>query len=101
MNDFRYRSPEELYDFESDPNALNNLIDDPDQQTRISVFRSILLDWMEGKEDPILEDQNNRFPRRGARVDVGVHLEFSFANQELFWIRVLLRLIRAYLSEGD
>ncbi|MCH2664349.1 sulfatase-like hydrolase/transferase, partial [bacterium] len=60
VNDFRYRSPEELYDFESDPNALNNLIDDPDQQTRISVFRSILLDWMEGKEDPILEDFRGR-----------------------------------------
>lgn len=60
VNDFQYRSPEELYDFESDPNALNNLIDDPDQQTRISVFRSILLDWMEGKEDPILEDFRGR-----------------------------------------
>ncbi len=60
VNDFQYRSPEELYDFESDPNALNNLIDDPDQQTRISVFRSILLDWMERKEDPILEDFRGR-----------------------------------------
>ena len=52
---FRYRTPEELYDFQNDPDALNNLIDDPDQQGRVAEFRATLLQWMEENEDPILE----------------------------------------------
>jgi N-sulfoglucosamine sulfohydrolase len=54
--DFRYRTPEELYDFKKDPDALNNLIDHPDHQDRKAEFRRNLLQWMQDVEDPILDD---------------------------------------------
>lgn len=51
---FRYRAPEEFYDYDQDPDALRNLIDDPAMQTRISAFRAALLDHMQRTGDPKL-----------------------------------------------
>ncbi len=52
---FLYRVPEEFYDYEADPCALNNLIDDPQHRERISAFRGELLGWMAAVKDPLLE----------------------------------------------
>ncbi|MBW2667939.1 MAG: sulfatase [Deltaproteobacteria bacterium] len=49
---FRYRVPEEFYDYEKDPDALHNLIDDPAVAGRVSAFRAKLLDHMERTRDP-------------------------------------------------
>jgi N-sulfoglucosamine sulfohydrolase len=47
-----YRVPEEFYDYEKDPDALNNLIDDPAMRERIDAFRIRLLEHMERTGDP-------------------------------------------------
>ena len=52
---FQYRVPEEFYDFEKDPDALCNLIDDPEYQEEIAKMRSILNSYMEKYKDPLLE----------------------------------------------
>ena len=48
---FRYRCPEEFYHEDSDPDALNNLIDNPDLGDRIQEMRLDLLDWMKMYRD--------------------------------------------------
>jgi len=53
---FLYRVPEELYDFESDPDALHNLADDPIYQQQLATMRQELLAWMESTEDPLISD---------------------------------------------
>lgn len=52
---FSFRTPEELYDFEIDPDAQDNLIDRPEHADRVDCFRRDLLDWMRRTEDPLLE----------------------------------------------
>ena len=52
---YRYRMPEEFYDYENDPNALNNLIDDPACQEEIARMRESLLEMMQTTGDPLLE----------------------------------------------
>ena len=51
---FRHRVPEEFYDFENDPDALNNLIDETEHQAEIGRMRRQLTEWMEQTEDKIL-----------------------------------------------
>ncbi|MAX27707.1 MAG: hypothetical protein CMJ19_24700 [Phycisphaeraceae bacterium] len=51
---FVHRVPEELYDFENDPDALNNLIDDPQYQNVREELRSQLRQWMIQTNDPAL-----------------------------------------------
>ena len=52
---FDLRVPEEFYDYENDPDALHNLIDDPDYQDEIQAHRAALQDWMERTGDHALE----------------------------------------------
>jgi len=49
---FLHRVPEELYDIENDPDALNNLIDDPKYKAVADRLRGELLDWMKKVDDP-------------------------------------------------
>ena len=49
---FSYRTVEEFYDFENDPNALNNLIDDPKYKQQIDTMRARLLAEMKKTGDP-------------------------------------------------
>jgi N-sulfoglucosamine sulfohydrolase len=55
VHEFRYRTPEELFDFKNDPDALNNLIDHPDHQNRRAEFRQDLFSWMQEVKDPLVD----------------------------------------------
>jgi len=52
---FEYRVPEEFYDFEKDPGALNNLISDPQYQDEIEKMRHLLREHMIHTKDPALQ----------------------------------------------
>lgn len=52
---FLYRTPEEFYDFEADPNALVNRIGDAKLKPEIDRMRQSLKRWMETTADPLLE----------------------------------------------
>lgn len=53
---YLYRCPEELYDYEQDPNAMKNLIDQPSANESLSMLRSSLLTHMQRTNDPQLEN---------------------------------------------
>jgi len=55
---FLYRVPEELYDYEKDPDALNNLIGDPAHKERVADFRRQLAEHMKSTSDPQLAPFN-------------------------------------------
>ena len=57
---FKYRTVEEFYDFENDPDALNNLIDQPKYAEEIDKMRRQLLAWMQRTNDPALKALRNR-----------------------------------------
>jgi len=58
---FLHRVVEELYDFEKDPDALHNLIDDPKYKKEADRLRAAMEAWMVRTADPALE----AFRRRG------------------------------------
>jgi N-sulfoglucosamine sulfohydrolase len=58
---FNYRTVEEFYDYETDPDALNNLIADPGLQEEIQKHREILENWMVETNDHALEAFRNRY----------------------------------------
>ena len=51
---FLHRVPEELYDFASDPDARNNLIDDPEYADQLEHLRTAMESWMVEHDDPAL-----------------------------------------------
>jgi len=57
---FVHRVPEELYDFQADPDAYRNLIDDPNYAEIADRMRSALGDWMRRVNDPAFEVFQNR-----------------------------------------
>jgi N-sulfoglucosamine sulfohydrolase len=50
-----HRVPEELYDFSSDPDALHNLVSDPNFRDQAARMRREMLLWMERTRDPLLD----------------------------------------------
>jgi hypothetical protein len=56
----RHRVVEEFYDFENDPDALHNLIDDPKYRQEADRLRGQLLEMMRETGDPALEAFENR-----------------------------------------
>ncbi|UCD29325.1 MAG: sulfatase [Planctomycetota bacterium] len=52
---FEYRVVEELYDYEVDPCALNNLVDDPQHEQLLQQYRAEMLDKMESVNDPLAD----------------------------------------------
>ena len=50
---FNYRCREEFYDFSRDPDALHNLIDVPEYQNTIAVFRGRLGEYLRETSDPV------------------------------------------------
>jgi len=57
---FLHRVPEELYDFRNDPDALVNLVDDPEYASDLERLRAELEAWMERTGDAALEAFRNR-----------------------------------------
>ncbi len=53
---FLYRTPEELYDYAKDPDALRNLADDHEHGNTLFSLRRMLLQWMIRTDDPLLAD---------------------------------------------
>jgi N-sulfoglucosamine sulfohydrolase len=49
---FQYRVPEEFYDFQKDPDALHNLIDDPQYKDEIARMRRSMLQHLIETQDP-------------------------------------------------
>ena len=52
---FNHRVREELYDYENDPDALHNLIDDPTYKKQADNLRAALEAWMVETNDHMLE----------------------------------------------
>ncbi|MES2983512.1 MAG: sulfatase [Verrucomicrobiota bacterium] len=57
---FEHRVLEEFYDFEKDPDGLNNLIDSLEHQVEIHKMRNELTQRMKATSDPALEAFENR-----------------------------------------
>ncbi len=57
---FEHRVPEEFYDYEKDPDALHNLIDDPAYAKAIDEHRAALRQLMLDSNDPMQEVFDNR-----------------------------------------
>jgi N-sulfoglucosamine sulfohydrolase len=57
---FEYRVPEEFYDLQTDPAALNDLIDHPDYKCETDQMRRVLEDRMRRTKDPLLIPFLNR-----------------------------------------
>jgi N-sulfoglucosamine sulfohydrolase len=55
-----YRTVEEFYDYQQDPDALHNLIDEPQLQGEIDQLRGALRLWMEQHHDPALSALEGR-----------------------------------------
>lgn len=53
---YLYRCPEELYDYKSDPDALQNRVDFPEAKRELTEARAELLEHMRQTEDPQLEN---------------------------------------------
>ena len=58
---FLYRVPEELYKFETDPDALHNLAGEAEYEEQLSSMRQELLAWMVRNKDS-LEETFRNFP---------------------------------------
>ena len=54
VKDFQYRAPFEFYDYKKDPDALNNLIDDPVSKALIESYRIRLAEHMRKTNDVAL-----------------------------------------------
>ncbi len=57
---FTHRVVEEFYDFEKDPDALHNLIDNPEYKDAIDRMRGEMAVWMKEVADPALVAFRNR-----------------------------------------
>lgn len=55
MEKLVFRTPEELYDYDSDPHGLHNVINDPEYKQQASLMRKQLEEWMVRVEDPALD----------------------------------------------
>ncbi len=57
---YRYRVPEEFYDFKNDPNGLINLANDPAYTNELNKFREKMLEAMKKYDDPAYEAYRDR-----------------------------------------
>ncbi len=57
---FQYGVPEEFYDYENDPDALHNLIDDPEYADACNEHRAAMRKFMQESNDPVLAIFDNR-----------------------------------------
>ena len=68
---FQHGVPEEFYDYEKDPDALHNLIDDPAYADELAEHRAAMRDFMKKSNDPMLAifDKRDDAQARSAYVD--------------------------------
>jgi len=57
---FKYRVPEEFYNFKDDPDGLNNLVNDPAYAHELNKFRKEMLKMMKHYNDPAYEAYRDR-----------------------------------------
>ena len=57
---YLYRTPFEFYDYQQDPDALQNRIDDQELQNAIQTHRRRLIDYMRSSRDPALPNLQTR-----------------------------------------
>ena len=57
---YRHRVREEFYDLKNDPEAFNNLVDDPAYSVKIKEFREMMLKEMKKYNDPAYEAYKDR-----------------------------------------
>lgn len=57
-----YRVKEELYDYQADPNALHNLIDEPGQAGRVAALRALMHEYMARSGDELLPEFEKQVP---------------------------------------
>lgn len=96
-----YRTVEELYDVQKDPNALNNLIGDPRYAEVVEELRQQLQRWMEDTKDYALE----AFLVRGDLEKLGAFMEKTVAESKdrslrLEWKRRQEKFIEAGRPKG-
>lgn len=60
LQTFVYREREEFFDYQNDPDALHNLIDDPTYAKQISLHRTAMEEFMAQTNDHMLEAFQNR-----------------------------------------
>lgn len=53
---YSYRTKEELYDYEIDPDALKNLADDPKFAEKLKEMRQLMGEYMKNSGDPVKAD---------------------------------------------
>ena len=66
---FRLRCPEELYNFDTDPDGLNNLAGNPEFKDRLQQMRTQLLEWMNQSGDTDLLPEYSDVVRDGGVTD--------------------------------
>jgi len=71
---FRYRTPEELYDLERDPDCLTNLAGSSEHQNVLRSYQKQLRDWMVATVDPLLAT----FDKRGDPKQMKAEMESSY-----------------------
>jgi N-sulfoglucosamine sulfohydrolase len=69
---FQYRCTEELYDFQKDPDALNNLAGDDAYAEVLSGMRERMLDYMRDSQDTLIDYFYRRVMRK---EDCGPHFK--------------------------
>jgi len=57
---YKYRVPEEFYNFKEDPDGLNNLANDPAYADELNEFREKMLEMMKKYDDPAYEAYKDR-----------------------------------------
>ena len=75
VDHFLYRTSEEFYDYQSDPDALTNLIGEPKHAERIKAMRAELLEQMRETDDPVrvgFETMTGTWSVRSANIETTV-----------------------------
>ena len=68
---FLFRVPEELYDYQNDPDALHNLADNPDYNQLLNDRRARLLTHMEQTGDPQLDHYRQQITKSSKANESG------------------------------
>jgi len=68
---FRYRTLEELYDMENDPDCLVNLVDNPEQKKTLERLCGEMAAWMKRTGDPLLPAFEKRHDDAARKAALG------------------------------